>query len=264
MKPSSPFQKILLFGTGYVGKRLLQHLSSDQLTTISFASPCPESPHHLTMLKDFSPIEKEIKQAEVIILAIAPSNENSYSDTYLKTAEWVIIQNPNAKIIYLSSTSIYGDQHGNVVDEQTAPNPSSEQAKILLATEEVIAQSGFFTIFRLSGIYGPNRGFAKRLDRSTPLPGTGEEIVNKVHVEDVIRAVLFAIENDIPGIFNLSDDEHPKRCELYEAIAKSLKLPSPVFDPSLQSRHLGNRIVNSEKIKSKGFEFLHPSLDSSI
>ena len=121
----------------------------------------------------------------------------------LKHLEW---------IGYLSTVGVYGDHEGAWVDENTACKPVSRRSR-----ERVTAENAWLkfcgeldiplAIFRLSGIYGPGRntflniekGNARRLVK----PG---QVFNRIHREDIAKAVDLAIEKQTAGIFNITDD----------------------------------------------------------
>ena len=90
------------------------------------------------------------------------------------------------------------------------------------------------------------------------MPGSGSLPTNMVHVEDVCGTILFALEHQLKGIYDVSDDDHPTRAEYYCALCDKLSLEMPTFDPSLQRTHGGNRIISNAKIKKAGYTFIHP------
>jgi NAD dependent epimerase/dehydratase family enzyme len=79
-----------------------------------------------------------------------------------------------------------------------------------------------------------------------------------IHKSDVSAAIDYALRHQLDGIFNLADDDHPTRNELYAAVAKQNHLKPPHCDPTLVTIRNGNKRVSNHKIKSEGFVFRFP------
>jgi nucleoside-diphosphate-sugar epimerase len=91
-----------------------------------------------------------------------------------------------------------------------------------------------------------------------PLPGTGEAYTNMVHKDDCVRAINYVHKHHLTGVYNLADDDHPTRKELYDLVAEKTKLPKVQWDASLSNLHRGNKRISNHKIKSAGYSFEHP------
>ncbi len=116
-------------------------------------------------------------------------------------------------LVYLSTVGVYGDHAGAWVDERTPPRPAAARSRERLAAERAWqdfgARSGVaVAILRLAGIYGPGRnalvqvarGDARRIVK----PG---QVFNRIHVDDIARAIDAALTQRASGIFNVADDE---------------------------------------------------------
>lgn len=114
---------------------------------------------------------------------------------------------------YLSTVGVYGDADGGPVDETTPPRPASDRTRRRVEAEA--AWTAFATahgvavaILRLAGIYGPGRNafvnLAKGTARRVIKPG---QMFNRIHVEDIGRAIAAAAVARFDGIVNVSDDE---------------------------------------------------------
>jgi nucleoside-diphosphate-sugar epimerase len=115
-------------------------------------------------------------------------------------------------------------------------------------------------ILRCAEIYGPGRELSKRVKQfgGHTLPGSGSNYTNMIHKADCAAALDYALRHHLEGIYNLSDDEHPTRKELYDTVAHRFKFPHVLWDPTHPSLHTGNKRVSNHKIKAEGFAFLHP------
>jgi len=80
-----------------------------------------------------------------------------------------------------------------------------------------------------------------------------------IHKDDCAAAIDYALNHKLEGVFNVADDEHPTRRELYGHIAKKYRLAEVKWDPTLTGLHSGNKRVSNHKIKAEGFAFLHPT-----
>lgn len=176
------------------------------------------------------------------------------------------------KFVYTSSTSVYGQADGSVVTESSLTEPAVETAEILLETEEAlleaVQQRGFpAVILRLAGIYGPERGywFKQYLKNEATIEGRGERILNMIHRDDVVGAVIAALKNGQPGqVYNAADDEPVTQLDYFQWLSGTLgrELP-PVVSPNPQAarkRGLTNKRVSNRKLKAElGYQFKFPT-----
>ena len=114
------------------------------------------------------------------------------------------------RIIYISSTGVYGAQ--TRVDESTPPAPNDEKGRARLDEEEWLAATGASTlILRSAAIYGPGRGIHTRLRENKVPRGTGG-VVSRIHVDDLAALLEAAIESKMDGAWPVAD-EHPAPSE---------------------------------------------------
>ncbi len=266
--------KLLVMGAGYIGTAFLKRLSGKDygiITTTTQKDKIPllkEISHEVFFLE--ATREEEFKvilnSCDGIVIMVAPKPGHSYEDTYLNTALRIekALQDRKTPIslLYTSSTSVY-EGHAEWVSEETILHPTSPHANILMEAENIYLHSRAQTcILRLGGIYGPQRGLLERARRFSgqTLPGTGNEPTNHIHVDDAASALLFCLENRLRGVYNLVNDDHPTRKDLYSEICQSHALPTPVWNTELPAIRLGGYKVSNQKIKAAGFNFCHPLL----
>lgn len=170
-----------------------------------------------------------------------PANLFTDQDLVIVTPK-TIVHTP-LPLIALSSTACYGDADSAFVKEDDALPTEYEQ--------EVLSNPQA-CLFRLSEIYGPGREISHRFSTKTHFPGSGNNPTNMIHLDDIVGAILFAMEHHLRGIYNLTDDDHMTRNELYSHYQKV------TFDPSIKPRFGGNRKVSNEKIKKMGYQFKQP------
>ena len=141
---------------------------------------------------------------------------------------------------HLSSTGVYGDAEGAWVDESWPCDPSSPRGKQRLLAEAAWLDSGLpAEVFRLAGIYGPDRNIVPRL-----LAGNYRVIrwqpphySSRIHVDDIVGALLAAMDRPRPGrLMNLSDDEPLPHVDYVIAMAELLGAPEPVVLSEAEGR----------------------------
>lgn len=174
----------------------------------------------------------------------------------------------NAKLIYLSTTGVYGDCENERVDERTPVSPTRIGPRIATVAEDWLAEtSGMHgCVLRLAGIYGPGRiPLAAKIREGEPLAVPQEGYLNLCHVEDIARAVLrlFSMETSHPT-YVLSDGNPVPRREFYEFLASLCGVQKPVFvdpDPtdSRVRRATSKRVDPTRIVEELGFEFNFPT-----
>jgi hypothetical protein len=78
-----------------------------------------------------------------------------------------------------------------------------------------------------------------------------------IYKSDCIAAMDYALRHHLEGIFNVADDEHPTRKELYDIISHKFGLPKVKWDPTLTNLHSGNKRISNHLIKAQGFSLRH-------
>ena len=168
------------------------------------------------------------------------------------------------RIVYIGSTSVYGQTDGGFVDEDSTKEPLDENGRIVLEAERTLRESRpDATILRFAGIYGPGRLLRKQpLLKGEPYVGAAEKWLNLIHVDDGVRAVL-AAERAVAsagGTFNIADDNPVSQREFYTELAHLLGAPEARFEPSPQSvREANRRISNARARVTLGFVPQFPS-----
>ena len=189
-----------------------------------------------------------------------------------RLVDW-LRDNPVKKLLFTSSTSVYGQTSGDWVDEESTPDPSGPLAPILLKGESLLldgvtSATTKVAVMRLAGIYGPGRGylFWKYVAGEATLSDRPERWLNMVHVNDCKAAILhWFATSDQSGVFNLADDLPVREDAFYRWLDESLGLgmPQPLPNgsaPKKRKRAFTNKRVSNEKIKKVlGYSFFYPS-----
>jgi len=172
----------------------------------------------------------------VIYYLVPPAREgerDSRLERFLALLETT--QLPASRIVYVSTTGVYGNTDGGVVDEKTPVQPLSARAKRRVAAEQTLskwcaARTTELVIARVPGIYGPERLPIERILRRTPLICHEEAGVgNRIHVDDLVSALLLLGSSPHAGgqIFNVTDGNSISSTVYFEMVADMLGLPKP-------------------------------------
>ncbi|XP_058725328.1 uncharacterized protein LOC131596626 isoform X2 [Vicia villosa] len=190
-------------------------------------------------------------------------------------------------LCYLSSTSVYGDCDGELVDEDYPTNPENELAKLRLTSEQGWSSLAHHLgisplLFRLGGIYGPGRSAVDTLIKQKPL-SEGQKrrkhrkYTSRVHVDDICQALMATI--DAPSsprvIYNIVDDDPAPREEVFEYARKLVekKWPGMNLQPLEQkewsivksrNERGEKRVSNALMKKELGVQLLYPDYRSGL
>lgn len=202
-----------------------------------------------------------------LVLCIAPddSSDSAYQKAYLTIAEqascW-LKQQPQAPHVWLvSSTSVYGQQLGEWVDENSPRLPARSSAKILVAAEDFWLQSGLpCTMLRPAGIYGPGREMLLRIAK------TGQQIIesqpvytNRIEISDCARAIVHLIQRRQRGIavanaYNLCDLSPARYGDVINFLQQQLQVKAG----SAQHLNRGSKRVSARRLQQTDFNWHYP------
>ncbi len=206
---------------------------------------------------------ESLPPAHFVVICPAPDGrtENDYRKIYLEgTAHFLkSLKNkprPNF-ILYLSSTAVWRERGGEWVDESIPADADSEKGKILKAAEGQILNCGIpSAVFRLSGIYGPERNRLEALKAGKWPENPENGFVNMIHVTDIVRAVPVLFKSAQSGeIYTGVDDEPVLRSDFYGWLSAKTGFSSGFkFDSSCSGKRCRNL-----KLKSIGFRPLYPT-----
>ena len=139
-----------------------------------------------------------------------------------------------ARIVYVSTSGVYGDCAGARVDEARPPAPQSERARRRLHAEIQLAQWAGdrgvgLIVLRAPGIYAAERLPLERLRAGTPVLRAEDDVyTSHVHADDLAAIACRALDEDAPaGVYNASDDTEMKMGDWFDLVADAYALPRP-------------------------------------
>lgn len=266
----------MIIGAGFVGLQVYSLIHQEHeviVTTRSelkkaelIAAKIPAVIFHSQDPNTYFPL---LSHADCLVIGVAAGMDD-YRQTYLDLARRIVDHAPKMpslqQIIVMSSTSVYAESSGRVIDEQGQLELTQEKPQILIETENTyleLSQRIKVCIFRFGEIYGRTRSLKNKLKslQGNEVIGDGTNRSNLIHVDDCARAIQFAISHQLTGIYNLVCDDHFTRKELYQSLAEKYQLAMPHFNPHRSSHHGKSKIVDNHLIKSTGFELKYPHLE---
>ncbi len=179
------------------------------------------------------PIQDFLNCCEILIINVPPKVRSSGPKaSYISKMQLLLhhIKNSTVKeVVFISSTSVYGNAQGTVTEKIT-PEPTSESGKQLLASEQLFTTQSTLrtTLVRFGGLIGPNRHPVYMLSQKEVLHD-GTAPINLIHLNDCIRVLEAILKEEKWGeTFNAVHPDHPEKQDYYtkEADSKGLKLPS--------------------------------------
>ena len=270
--------KIVIIGCGYVGTAVAKlwsqkgHQLTVTTTTPERVSELQNITPQVVVMKgnDSSTMQDILQNQEVVLLSIGDRYRIGYKQTYLETAQTLLTALKKTstveQIIYTGSYSVYGDKNGEWVDENSFVKPATEGGKILHETEQVLLSTSTpqrrVCILRLGGIYGPGRELVKIFSRweGQTRPGSGDDITNWIHLDDIVGGLEFATKKHLQGIYNLVSNVPIISRELLDGLHKYQGLGKIYWDASTNSTRPFNARVSNQKLRNEGFELVHPEI----
>ena len=138
------------------------------------------------------------------------------------------------RIVYISTSGVYGDCHGERVDESRPVNPDTDRARRRVDAEGQLqawcaARNVALVILRAPGIYGPGRFPIARLQKGMPVLERADDVyTNHIHAGDLAAICVRALEDDAPpGVYNASDDSEILMGDWFDAVADRFALVRP-------------------------------------
>jgi nucleoside-diphosphate-sugar epimerase len=270
--------RVLIIGCGYVGIPLGERLAKGGQEV--FGMRRSGSADEELKARGISPLHADITEPGslaqirpefdwvVNVTSSSRGGVEEYRAVYLQGTrnilEW-LKPNPPQRFVYTSSTSVYAQNDGSWVTEESEAEPQSETSQVLRETERALLDGFPGIVLRTSGIYGPERGhlFKQFLRGEAAMRDGGEAWLNMVQVEDVAGAIEHSLRHGAPGeIYNLTDDLPVTQREFFSWLAKKLGRPIPPSAPGNPDRKRGltnKRLSNAKLKQGTGYQFRFPT-----
>jgi nucleoside-diphosphate-sugar epimerase len=266
-------QDILLIGAGYIGRHVAHRLrkngchltlwvrsrqSSDALAKEGFRTVAAD----VSEKNSWSAVGKHF-DAVIFMPSTRGGDEHDYQKLYLQGMQLAAQHfSDNTKLLFISSTSVYPQQNGEWVDENSPTGDTAPKPACLLAAERIALMRGG-TVIRFSGLYGPGRSpICDRLARRLPLSvHDADRWLNHIHRDDAVSAIIHMLAQPGGHIVNATDSLPVTRLELYRWLAARTRLPELPFTQQREPRKRGNtnKRVSNKKLLSLGWTPAYPT-----
>lgn len=199
--------------------------------------------------------------AMVHCAASGRGGEEAYRAVYRDGCRNLVASFPGVPLVFTSSTSVYGQVDGSVVDEESEAEPERETGRLLREAEEIVLAAGG-AVARLAGIYGPGRSviLKKFLEGTAVIEEDGRRYLNQIHRDDAAAAVVRIVEGRLAGLWCVGDSRPLTQRACYEALAGKFGKPVPPSGPRDLGRKRGwtHKRVSNAKLRATGWEPRYP------
>lgn len=275
-----------IVGVGYVGNRLLQEAPGSLWLMSRSRDRCEtwELAGHTSCCADLDEVDSLPPWIRSLdgIFYLAPPPAHGCEDRRMAVfLEW-IAERPPKRIVYVSTTGVYGDCGGAWVDETSPINPGSDRARRRVDAEQRLqafadCHDVQLVILRVPGIYGPGRLPLERIRRGDPvLCPEDAPWSNRIHVDDLVACCQAAMHPEAePGVYNVADSAPSSMTDYLYAVADAAGLQRPpcvnleeapkVIGKGMMSYLRESRRISNTKMREQlGVRLRYPSLGEGL
>lgn len=286
--PITESAPVVIVGCGYVGQRLARQLRAEGRpvtglvrSDASAAGLCDLDVRPLQLDLDAPAALPVLPTAGAEVYYFAPPPGTGTTDPRLRRVLGALTDALPTRVVYLSTSGVYGDCGGAWVDESHPLQPTTPRALRRAAAEAALQEWSAVTgvpvvILRVPGIYGPGKLPLERLRQGLPLLRAEDSpYTNRIQVDDLILACRAAMQRGQPGAaYNVSDGQPSNMTDYFNRIADQTGLPRPPvvgraeidrLSPGMrafmeESKRLDNRRLREEL----GLVLRYPTLEAGL
>ncbi len=277
--PPAPPAAALVFGCGYLGRRVAAHWASAGRRVFTVTRRNAADLRALGL----EPITADVTdpaslaalpRASTVLYAVGMDRAagRSMRDVYVGGLGNVLAALPaGGRFLYVSSTGVYGQTDGGWVNENSPTEPTEKSGKVVLDAERLLRERRpDAIILRSAGLYGPDRLLRKQpILKGEPLVGDADKWLNLVHVGDGAAAVLAAESRAAAGsTYTIADDAPTPRRAFYTLLAELLHAPPAAFDhrpePGAANRRVSNARARAELGWAPRFQNYREGLPAAV
>ena len=266
--------KILLAGCGDIGQRVAARFA-DEHQCFGLRRNPEQLPVFINPLKaDLTNSEELVgifsQDFDVVIATLTPGarTEEAYQKAYVDTATALVSSINNAEyqpkiVIWISSTSVYGDSSNQWLEEESPVNPASFSARALKKAEDIMtAVSCDLTIVRFSGIYGPGRlALLNSVKNGIGSPAQPKQWSNRIHSDDCAGFLVHLVNRYLKGqklekLYLGTDCEPAAQHDMRKWLAGKLNV---ILTEEAKSSRAGTQRYTNKKLLQSGYQLQYPS-----
>ncbi len=280
---------MLIVGCGYIGGRLAQCTLANNFGVRAIV----RSASRAGQLRDLAiPVMQCDLDQQVLpagstqdqpVFYFAPPPSIGDQDTRLAGfLRGLTVSGTPSRLVYISTTGVYGDCGGTWVDEHTPVKPVVDRAKRRWHAETLLqawrARTGAeLVILRVAGIYGPDKLPLERLRKRLPMISAQDAPwTNRIHADDLVATCLVAMQRGVDGeVYNACDDAPGKMTDYFNQVADLAGLARPdiisldeaetTLSAGLLSYLRESRRVSNAKLHDQlGINLRYPTLQDGL
>jgi nucleoside-diphosphate-sugar epimerase len=277
--------RILIIGCGDIGLRVAKQLSKScriyALTSQKNRFQELRAVGAIPILGDLDKPDSlwRLSGLAQTVIHLAPPQNVGHRDCRTRNLIRILAQGSSIvrRLIYISTTGVYGDHGGARVSELTPPNPQSERAKRRVDAENCLrlwapSQGVALTILRVPGIYAEDRLPVDRIKSRTPALNPAEDAYsNHIQSDDLARLICAAVYYGKPQrVINACDGGETKMGDYFDEVADAFGLERPprlpaavlekIVSPMLWSFMRESRRVSNARLKELKTPLRYPSV----
>lgn len=263
--------KILIIGCGVIGTALARLLISQghSVTGLRRNPPANHTDIHTVSanINSAADLEKLATDFDYLFFIVSADGrtEASYREVYDIGLNNVLRKFSHLPWIFVSSTSVYGQSHGEWVNEASIAQPDNFNSQLIRQAEQrVTALNPNNTVVRFSGIYGAGREYLLNKAKQNPvIQHTPPYFTNRIHQDDCVQVLAFLLEKKLAGLaleqyIIASDDDPAPLYEVMSWMTQQLNCPAPTIKTPTSDDTLNKRCDN-QRLKALGYHFVYPS-----
>lgn len=255
---------ILILGYGQTGRALAQQLIQQGHQVMAVSRRVQRSCTVMHLAQDIKTLQLDSHlRFDWVYVILAPKNRSleDYHATFIDTVKpvWQALQaHPIQKIVFMSSTRVYGQDQGEWIDDTTLPQTTDALGQCLIAAEQLWSAywQNKLMIVRASGLYQSDSQYmVKQAETATAV--TVQHWTNRIHREDVLGFLSYLLTIDAPKTQYLLSDQQPElHYNLWNAIRKNKALP--LLDVHSDLPQTGKRI-HAMYLQNSGYVLKYPT-----
>lgn len=263
-------ETILIAGCGDLGERVARRLLArgDEVYALRRHPPGANADGIRWLSADLTqPESMHTLPARMTQLIFAPAPDVRepavYQAVFLDGLRHVLdALNPLAlqRVLFVSSTAVYGEHDGEWVDETTPPAPIGFNGKVLWQAEQWLSrQSVRSTVVRLAGLYGPGRTqlFDRLRAGQAFAPRQRPHWANRLHVDDAAAAIAHLLALPEPQALYVGTDDTPLPLDvLYDHLAALIGAPPPMDGAAPAA--IGSKRLSNARLRASGYDLQWP------
>jgi nucleoside-diphosphate-sugar epimerase len=270
-------ETVLLMGFGDVARRLSTKLS-EKYNTFGVRRSHASHPDAQLIQADCANANEMLallssRTFDVVVITMTPDeiSDEGYLKAYVKPVKVLLNaldqqQYQPRLILFVSSTSVYGQEQAEWVDETSITEPKSFSGRRLLEAEQLLQQSSYLTCtVRFSGIYGSGR--RRLIDQVIAGHGASQEPIlysNRIHADDCAGVLEHLIEKQkrerLEKRYLASDCEPAPLYDVKLWLAQQLNLPPEHLSPKPVNRTLrSSKRCSNQRLLDSGYQFIYPN-----